>query len=129
LIDEEGEKIMNSDTIKVKPKAISDLEYYAAKEAAAHHVGELPDPLWPGHVLEEVRATEPDCAAYRADKLRREAAKVLLRDGSDLSERNAANRCEERRWAPNPYFSIPVALALLVFFAWDSVKRWIGGVL
>ena len=120
---------MNRDTIKVEPKAISDLEYYAAKEAAAHHVGELPDPLWPGHVLEEVRATEPDCAAYRADKLRREAAKVLLRDGSDLSERNAASRCEERRWAPNPYFSIPVALALLVFFAWDSVKRWIGGVL
>lgn len=59
---------MNHDTIKVEPKAISDLEYYAAKEAAARHVGELPDPLWPGHVLEEVRATEPDCAAYRADK-------------------------------------------------------------
>jgi len=120
---------MNHDTIKVEPKAISDLEYYAAKEAAAHHVGELPDPLWPGHVLEEVRATEPDCAAYRADKLRREAAKALLRDGSDLSERNAASRCEERRWAPNPYFSIPVALALLVFFAWDWVRAWAGRML
>ena len=123
---------MNRDTIKVEPKAISDLEYYAAKEAAAHHVGELPDPLWPGHVLEEVRATEPDCAAYRADKLRREAAKVLLRDGSDLSdlsERNAANRCEERRWAPNPYFSIPVALGLVFLFAWDWVRAWAGRML
>jgi len=120
---------MNHDTIKVEPKAISDLEYYAAKEAAAHHVGERPDPLWPGHVLEEVRATEPDCAASRADKLRREAAKVLLRDGSDLSERNAANRCEDRRWAPNPYFLIPVALALLVFFAWDWVRAWAGRML
>lgn len=54
-----------------KPSA---LELHAAAQAAAYPQRELPDPLWPGQILEEVKAPEPDCAAYRADKLRREAA-------------------------------------------------------
>ena len=47
-----------------KPSA---LELHAAAQAATHRGRELPDPLWPGHVLEEVKAPEPDCAACRAD--------------------------------------------------------------
>ena len=59
-----------------KPSA---LELHAAAQAATHRGRELPDPLWPGHVLEEVKAPEPDCAAYRADKLRREAARITAK--------------------------------------------------
>lgn len=54
-----------------KPSA---LELHAAAQAATQRGRELPDPLWPGRILEEVKATEPDCAASRAEKLRREAA-------------------------------------------------------
>ena len=59
-----------------KPSA---LDLHAAAQAATYPQRELPDPLWPGHILEEVKATEPDCAAYRADKRRREAARVTAK--------------------------------------------------
>ena len=63
-------------TTQRKPSA---LDLHAAAQAATHRGRELPDPLWPGHILEEVKATEPDCAAYRADKQRREAACVTAK--------------------------------------------------
>lgn len=56
-----------------KPSA---LELHAAAQAATHRGRELPDPLWPGQILEEVKATEPDCAASRANRLRSEATRA-----------------------------------------------------
>ena len=70
---------MKNDQIHVEPREVSELEFHAAIQAATYPNRELPDPLWPGHVLEEVKAPEPDCAAYRADKLRREAARVTAK--------------------------------------------------
>lgn len=63
-------------SINLEPRQASNLDWYAAREAAAHRPDELPDPLWPGQILEEVKLPEPNCTAYRADKLRREAARI-----------------------------------------------------
>ena len=49
--------------------------------------------------------------------------------GTNLTERDVANRCHERRWVLNPYFSVPVALGLVCLFAWDWVRGLVGRVL
>ena len=67
--------------------------------------------------------------AERAQDLElvRDPAPLQYRAG--LTERDVANRCEERRWVLNPYFSVPVALGLVCLFAWDWVRGLVGRVL
>ena len=117
---------MSNDHIHVEPRQLSELEFFAAKHAGAYHVGELPDPLWPGRVLEEVKATEPDCAAYRADKLRREAAKAPLHYGAGLTERDVEPVVREsarRGRLANALGAVVVALAALAWAIWQGVVR------
>jgi len=116
-------------SINLEPRQISNLDWYAAREAAAHRQGELPDPLWPGHILDKVTVREPNCTAYRADKLRRESVKTQLHPKADITEREESNTCEKLRWAPNPYFSIPIALGLICLFAWDWVRGLVGRIM
>lgn len=60
-------------------------------------------------------------------ELVRDAAPLQYR--ANLTERDVENRCHERRWVLNPYFSIPVALGLVCLFAWDWVRGLVGRVL
>ena len=65
----------------------------------------------------------------RAQALELEREPVPLQYRSSLTECDVANRCPERRWVLNPYFSIPVALGLVCLFAWDWVRGLVGRVL
>lgn len=115
---------MNRDTIHVEPREVSEMEFHAAIQAATYPNRELPDPLWPGNVLEEVKATEPDCAAYRADKLRREAAEAPLHYGAGLTERDVEPVVREsarRGRLANALGAAVVALAALAWAIWQGV--------
>ena len=65
-----------------------------------------------------------DCAASRKH------AMELVEEQEQIPFAKKAPRIpRDNNSGGNPYFLIPVAIALVVFFAWDSVRRWIGGML
>lgn len=115
---------MKNDQIHVEPREVSELEFHAAIKVATYPQRELPDPLWPGNVLEEVKATEPDCAAYRADKLRREAVKAPLHYGAGLTERDVEPVVREsarRGRVANVIGALVVIVAALAWAIWQGV--------
>lgn len=52
------------DRLHFEPREGSEFEYFAAGQPPVEAC-----PQWPGRI-EEIQATEPDCAAYRASKAR-----------------------------------------------------------
>ena len=78
--------------------------------------------------IEEIRIVEPDDYVSRHARLHREAGRrTTPLELENWTPKKAARVPRDNEPGGNPYFSIPVAIALIVFFAWDSVKRWIGG--
>ena len=95
--------------------------------------------------IEQIQLVEPDDYARLQARLHRESARSDRAVSLELERevcgvrpakkrparvpRDVANRCDERRWVLNPYFSIPVALGLVCLFAWDWVRGLVGRVL
>ena len=115
-----------ADEIHIKPRQLSELEVHAAIQAATYPQRELPDPLWPGHVLEEIQLTEPKCNVSRADELRRESHVAAY--GAGLTERDVYCRREKPKdgafsaWVAFALGGIVAGACALIIFSKDALK-------
>lgn len=95
-------------------------EHDIAEIGGIEHI-HLPDP---GDEISKLARMHRFSERAQDIELVREPVPLQYRAG--LTERDVANRCEERRWVLNPYFSVPVALGLVCLFAWDWVRGVVG---
>ena len=107
--------------INVKPKELSALDLYAAQRSAG--AANLPDPLWPGAVLEELKAEEPQCAATKAYQARkadeREAKKMPRKAPKVPRNTEPCNLIQFCGLLSGGAFACVVALAV---FGWIGVE-------